>query len=114
MGRGSAKSYCILTTHNRNPETLQRLKALCKTTDGFKIAEEDLRLRGPGDFFGSRQSGLPAFRVADLGCDLAAMKDAQQASADWIDAYGASDTPEAKALRQRIGDLFARSEGTMN
>ncbi len=114
VGRGKAKSYCILTTHNRNPETLQRLKALCKTTDGFKIAEEDLRLRGPGDFFGSRQSGLPAFRVADLGCDLAAMKDAQQASADWIDAYGASDTPEAKALRQRIGDLFARSEGTMN
>ena len=52
--------------------------------------------------------------MADLGCDLAAMKDAQQASADWIDAYGASDTPEAKALRQRIGDLFARSEGTMN
>ena len=114
VGRGKAKSYCILTTHNRNPETLQRLKALCKTTDGFKIAEEDLRLRGPGDFFGSRQSGLPAFRVADLGCDLAAMKDAQQASADWIDTYGASDTPEAKALRQRIGDLFARSEGTMN
>ena len=114
VGRGKAKSYCILTTHNRNPETLQRLKALCKTTDGFKIAEEDLRLRGPGDFFGSRQSGLPAFRVADLGCDLAAMKDAQQASADWIDAYGASDTPEAKALRERIGDLFARSEGAMN
>ena len=114
VGRGKAKSYCILTTHNRNPETLQRLKALCKTTDGFKIAEEDLRLRGPGDFFGSRQSGLPAFRVADLGCDLAAMKGAQQASADWIDTYGASDTPEAKALRQRIGDLFARSEGTMN
>ncbi len=114
VGRGKAKSYCILTTHNRNPETLQRLKALCKTADGFKIAEEDLRLRGPGDFFGSRQSGLPAFRVADLGCDLAAMKGAQQASADWIDAYGASDTPEANALRERIGDLFARSEGTMN
>ena len=114
VGRGNAKSYCILTTHNRNPETLQRLKALCKTADGFKIAEEDLRLRGPGDFFGSRQSGLPAFQVADLGCDLTAMKDAQQASADWIDAYGTSDTPEANALRQRIGDLFARSEGTMN
>ena len=114
VGRGKAKSYCILTTHNRNPETLQRLKALCKTADGFKIAEEDLRLRGPGDFFGSRQSGLPAFRVADLGCDLTAMKDAQQASADWIDACGTSDTPEANALRQRIGDLFAHAEGTMN
>ena len=114
VGRGKAKSYCILTSHNRNAETLQRLKALCKTTDGFKIAEEDLKLRGPGDFFGSRQSGLPAFRVADLSYDLATLKDAQQASADWIDAHGASDAPEAVALRERIGELFLRAEGTMN
>ena len=114
VGRGSTKSYCILTTHNRNPETIQRLKALCKTTDGFKIAEEDLKLRGPGDFFGSRQSGLPAFRVADLSFDLETLKQAQQASADWINAYGASDLPEAKALRERIGELFLRAEGTMN
>ena len=114
VGRGMAKSYCILTSHNRNPETIQRLKALCKTTDGFKIAEEDLKLRGPGDFFGSRQSGLPAFRVADLSFDLDTLKQAQQASADWINAYGASDLPEAKALRERIGELFLRAEGTMN
>ncbi len=114
VGRGKAKSYCILTSHNKNQETLQRLKALCKTTDGFKIAEEDLKLRGPGDFFGSRQSGLPAFRVADLSLNLATLKEAQQASADWIDAYGASDLPEAIALRARIGDLFQRAEGTMN
>lgn len=114
VGRGKAKSYCILTSHNRNPETLQRLKALCKTTDGFKIAEEDLKLRGPGDFFGSRQSGLPAFRVADLSFDLATLKDAQAASAEWIDTYGTSDAPEAAALRERIGELFQRAEGTMN
>ena len=114
VGRGKAKSYCILTSRNRNAETLQRLKALCKTTDGFKIAEEDLKLRGPGDFFGSRQSGLPAFRVGDLSFDLATLKEAQQASADWIDAYGASDRPEALALRERIGELFQRAEGTMN
>ena len=114
VGRGMAKSYCILTSHNRNTETLQRLKALCKTTDGFKIAEEDLKLRGPGDFFGSRQSGLPTFRVADLSYDLATLKDAQAASAQWIDAHGASDTPEAIALRERIGELFERAEGTMN
>ena len=114
VGRGKAKSYCILTSHNRNPETLQRLKALCKTTDGFKIAEEDLKLRGPGDFFGSRQSGLPAFRVADLSFDLETLKQAQAASAQWIDAYGATDLPEAAALRERIGDLFQRTEGTMN
>lgn len=114
VGRGKAKSYCILTTHNKNQETLQRLKALCKTTDGFRIAEEDLKLRGPGDFFGSRQSGLPAFRVADLSFDLATLKEAQQASAEWIDQYGTSELPEAVALRERIGDLFQRAEGTMN
>ena len=114
VGRGKAKSYCILTSHNRNPETLQRLKALCKTTDGFKIAEEDLKLRGPGDFFGSRQSGLPAFRVADLSFDLSTLKLAQEASAQWIEEYGTSERPEAQALRERIGELFARAEGTMN
>ena len=114
VGRGKAKSYCILTSHNKNQETLQRLKALCKTTDGFKIAEEDLKLRGPGDFFGSRQSGLPTFRVANLSYDLQTLKDAQTASAQWIDASGTSDLPEAVALRQRIGELFLRAEGTMN
>ena len=114
VGRGTAKSYCILTSHNKNGETLQRLKALCKTTDGFRIAEEDLRLRGPGDFFGARQSGLPVFRVANLSCDLQTLKDAQQASATWIDTDGTADTPEAQALRTRIAQLFARSQGTMN
>ena len=114
VGRGGAKSYCILTSHNKNTETLQRLKALCKTTDGFKIAEEDLKLRGPGDFFGSRQSGLPTFRVANLSYDLQTLKDAQAASAQWIDEAGTKDTPEAIALRERIGELFLRAEGTMN
>ena len=114
VGRGKAKSYCILTSHNKNEQTLTRLKALCMTTDGFKIAEEDLALRGPGDFFGSRQSGLPAFRVANLSCDLETLKQAQIASAAWIDAHGSDDTPEAKALRDRISDLFQRSQGTMN
>ena len=114
VGRGKAKSYCILTSHNKNQETLMRLKALCKTTDGFKIAEEDLKLRGPGDFFGSRQSGLPTFRVANLSYDLQTLKDAQAASAQWIDAEGTSDSPEAIALRERIGELFLRAEGTMN
>ncbi len=114
VGRGSAKSYCILTSHNRHEETLHRLKAFCKTNDGFRIAEEDLKMRGPGDFFGARQSGLPAFKVADLYCDLQTLKDAQAASAQWIDAEGTADTPEATALRRRISALFARSEGTMN
>ena len=114
VGRGKAKSYCILTTHNRNEQTVARLKALCKTTDGFRIAEEDLALRGPGDFFGSRQSGLPAFRVANLSCDLATLKQAQEASARWIEEYGTLDTPEAEAMRGRVGELFLRAKGTMN
>lgn len=114
VGRGGHKSYCILTSQNRNPDTLARLKALCKTTDGFKIAEEDLKMRGPGDFFGSRQSGLPVFRVANLSMDLQTLKDAQNASAQWIDTEGTANTPEGIALRERIGDLFQRAEGTMN
>ena len=114
VGRGKAKSYCILTSHNRTADTLQRIKAFCKTNDGFRIAEEDLKLRGPGDFFGQRQSGLPAFRVADLSCDLKTLKDAQAASAQWIDDFGTADTPEANALRQRIASLFASASGTMN
>ena len=114
VGRGKAKSFCILTSRNKNEQTLARLKALCRTTDGFKIAEEDLALRGPGDFFGARQSGLPAFRVASLSCDLSTLKEAQAASAEWIDAHGAEDSPEANALRSRIGELFRRSQGTLN
>ena len=114
VGRGSRKSYCVLFSHNKNPETRSRLKALCATTDGFKIAEEDLRLRGPGDVFGARQSGLPVFRVADLSCDLQTLQLAQQASARWIDTAGTENTPEGIALRSRIGELFDRAKGTMN
>ena len=114
VGRGKAKSYCVLFSQKKSGDTYTRLKALCKTTDGFKIAEEDLRLRGPGDFFGARQSGLPAFRVANLSCDMQTLKAAQQASADWIDREGTADTAESQALRTRIATLFARSQGTMN
>ena len=114
VGRGKAKSYCVLFSQKKTGDTYTRLKALCQTTDGFKIAEEDLRLRGPGDFFGARQSGLPVFRVANLSCDLQTLKAAQQASADWIDREGTADTPESAALRTRIATLFARSQGTMN
>ena len=114
VGRGSGKSYCILLSQNKNPETNARLKALCKTTDGFRIAEEDLALRGPGDFFGSRQSGLPVFRVANLSCDLGTLKQAQEASVAWIETMGTDDTPQGKALRGRIRQLFSRSQGTMN
>ena len=114
VGRGGAKSYCILVSHNKNMQAKQRMQAFCKTNDGFKIAEEDLRQRGPGDFFGQRQSGLPVFRVANLSCDLQTLTQAQEASKVWIEELGTSNTQESQALRERIGELFARSEGTMN
>ncbi|MBR2308926.1 MAG: ATP-dependent DNA helicase RecG [Oscillospiraceae bacterium] len=114
VGRGSAKSYCILKSDNKNTDTRARLKALCATTDGFKIAEEDLKLRGPGDFFGSRQSGMPVFRVANLSCDLMTLKQAQQASKEWIETEGTAATREAENLRNRIGALFLRAQNTMN
>ncbi len=114
VGRGKAKSYCILTTQSKNADTNRRLKALCKTNDGFRIAEEDLAIRGPGDFFGSRQSGLPTFRVANLSLDLQTLKQAQEASAQWIETRGVEDTPEANALRQRIAKLFRQTGTTMN
>ncbi len=114
VGRGDAKSYCILVSNNKNSETLARLKALCATTDGFKIAEEDLKMRGPGDFFGARQSGMPVFRVANLSCDLQTLKQAQLASKEWIETSGTEDTAEGQAMRRRIGELFRRAQGTMN
>ena len=93
IGRGEAKSYCVLVSDNRNPETLQRLRALCATHDGFRIAEEDLKLRGPGDFFGSRQHGLPVFRMGDLAQDLSLLRQAQEAAARTVADSGAALPP---------------------
>ena len=107
VGRGKHQSYCILISDNRNEETRQRLKVMAKTSDGFKIAEEDLRLRGPGDFFGERQHGLPGLKVADLGCDTKLLQEAQQAA----DALLFKD-PGLElypALTERIDQLFTQN-----
>lgn len=114
VGRGKDKSWCILVSNSRNPDTLLRLKSLCKTADGFRIAEEDLKLRGPGDFFGHRQHGLPMFRAASLSMDLELLKQAQTAAADWVNLHGAENTPEAQALRNRISHLFVNGTVTFN
>ena len=114
VGRGRAQSYCVLFSSNRNSETRQRLKALCATNDGFKIAEEDLNLRGPGDFFGSRQHGLPLFKVASLQMDLETLKAAQDASAKYIESAESLEAPELGPLKKRIEVLFSQEEVALN
>ena len=107
VGRGKAKSYCVLFSSNQNPETRSRLKALCKTNDGFEISREDLALRGPGDFFGTRQSGLPAFKVGSLEMDLATLQNAQKAAAAFVSSEELPARPEYAPLMERIRNLFA-------
>ena len=80
VGRGRHKSYCVLVSDAKGADARERLAALTHIHDGFKIAEEDLRLRGPGDFFGARQHGLPELHIADLGADMDVLKTAQAAA----------------------------------
>ena len=112
VGRGQHQSYCVLVSDNKNDETRQRLRAMTKTADGFKIAEEDLRLRGPGDFFGLRQHGLPGLRVADLGCDTRLLAEAQSA-ADGLLAEDPALTHHP-ATAERVRKLFQQSENSLN
>lgn len=105
VGRGSEKSTCILLSDSTNPETLDRLHTLCKTSDGFAVAEYDLATRGPGDFFGMRQSGLPQLRVANLSDD-AEVLDQTRAEAQAL--LAADPTLEAlPLLRDRVTRLMA-------
>lgn len=106
VGRGTAKSYCVLFSDHKNEQTRTRLKVLCETGDGFRIAEEDLNLRGPGDFFGSRQHGLPLFKVASLTCDLATLEDARSAADCYLAAQTSVESEAHQALFARISALF--------
>ncbi len=112
VGRGQHQSYCVLVSDNKNDETRQRLRAMTKTDDGFKIAEEDLRLRGPGDFFGLRQHGLPGLRVADIGCDTRLLTEAQTAAEELL----AHDPSLARHpdTAERVQKLFRQSENSLN
>jgi ATP-dependent DNA helicase RecG len=80
VGRGSDQSFCILVTKTTNPLALKRLKAMTLSSDGFKLAEEDMALRGPGEFFGTRQHGLPEFRIAQLPRDQQILEEARKAA----------------------------------
>ena len=112
VGRGKHQSYCILISDNRNEETQQRLKVMTKTADGFKIAEEDLRLRGPGDFFGQRQHGLPGLRIADIGCDTLLLREAQEAAEKLLAED--PDLVTCPATAERIAELFSQAQDTLN
>lgn len=114
VGRGSEKSYCILVSDNRNLDTRKRLKALCATNDGFAISQQDLDLRGPGDFFGSRQSGLPMFHMASLAVDMAVLQRAQDAAKTYLTSVPDPDAPEHQALLARVHQLFDAAGDTFN
>mgnify|MGYP003307532669 CR=1 FL=1 len=114
VGRGKAKSYCILLSQSTTEDGKARLKALTDTNDGFRIAEEDLKLRGPGDFFGQRQHGLPELKVADLSCDMRLLDDAQQAAKKLLADDPLLEQPEHRALKERIAELFAINAEALN
>lgn len=108
IGRGEHKSTCILLSDAGNEETTERLRILCDTADGFQIADADLRLRGPGDFFGKRQHGLPQMKIANMVSDMSELKKAQEC-AKKIVADGRIHTDSYKGLRASTRLLFQRA-----
>lgn len=108
VGRGNHQSYCILISDAQNKEALRRLTVMVRTNNGFEIAEEDLKLRGPGDFFGARQHGLPSLRIADLASDMEILKEAQQASKEILANDPSLGMPEHAGLRAGVYQLFGK------
>ena len=84
VGRGAAQSYCILVTEKMNDAARQRIRTLVDSNDGFYIAEMDLKLRGPGEFFGTKQAGLPALRVANILRDTEILEIARREAVDFV------------------------------
>lgn len=126
VGRGEHKSYCILFRSESAPigaqepsegsyeEIAARLKIMSSTNDGFKIAEEDLKLRGPGDFFGSRQHGLPDLKIANLATDMLILNRAQSAASEVLSADPGLAAPENRKLARRIKEMFETNSDKMN
>ncbi len=111
VGRGQHASTCILVSDAQNEEAIRRLKVMCETTDGFRIADEDLQLRGPGDFFGDRQHGLPQMKLADFLSDMSLLREAQDAARVVHAKDPALHLPEHKPLQQSVQALFERTGG---
>ncbi len=110
VGRGKEKSTCILVSDNRQEETRQRLEMMHKSGNGFEIAEYDLKARGPGDFLGMRQHGLPQLKIADLGSDMQLLMQAQEA-AQAVLARSVEMTEEEHRLLQNAVRTMLRSVG---
>lgn len=106
VGRGSFESSCILITDNTGDECKKRMKIISSTTDGFKISEEDLKLRGPGDFFGNAQHGLPPLKIADIACNMELMSQAQSCAAEILADDPQLAKPQHRSLRMDTLRLF--------
>lgn len=108
VGRGSEQSYCILKTNSRSQESLKRLKIMEDTIDGFEIAAKDLEMRGPGDFFGTMQHGLPEFKLADLLKDISVLKFAVEAAKETVEKDPMLNSEEnllvKEAMYRKYGD----------
>ena len=100
VGRGKEQSYCFMVAdYPISQEGKRRLEAMVKSSDGFKIAEVDLEIRGPGEFFGTRQSGIPELRVANLVRDIAILESAREEAFEWVERHPDLNDPESRPIR---------------
>ena len=108
IGRGTEESTCVLLSDAQNEDARERFDIMCRTTDGFEIARKDLELRGPGDFFGSRQHGLPDMRVANLMTDTRILYEAQKTAKEILDGVIPMTQEELTAINNEVEKLFGR------
>ena len=113
VGRGAAESWCFLVSENASESVQKRLKFLCSTSDGFAVAQYDLETRGPGDFFGSRQHGLPTLQIADLMNDTRTLHAAQSEAAGLLAEDPLLERPEHALLARQVEQMFDKA-GAMN
>ena len=113
VGRGAAESWCFLVSDNVSESVQKRLKFLCSTSDGFAVAQYDLETRGPGDFFGSRQHGLPTLQIADLMNDTRTLHAAQGEAVALLAEDPLLERPEHALLARQVEQMFDKA-GTMN
>ena len=106
VGRGQFQSYCILFNEGRTELSAERMKVMEKTGDGFLISEKDLELRGPGDFFGTRQHGIPDLKIANLYKDMEILKKAQEAAREILESDKLLELPENRMIRDRVKENF--------